>query len=135
MSEVLFVCVHNAGRSQMAAALFNRAAAERSLAMRAESAGTMPAAGVHPNVVDSMRELSLDISDVRPALLTDEMIESSERVVTMGCAVDGDACPAILLKDVEDWGMPDPKGALPKTVRAIRDAIAERVSQLLEEWD
>jgi arsenate reductase len=119
----------------MAAALFNRAAAERSLAMRAESAGTMPAAGVHPNVVDSMRELSLDISDVRPALLTDEMIESSERVVTMGCAVDGDACPAILLKDVEDWGMPDPKGALPKTVRAIRDAIAERVSQLLEEWD
>jgi arsenate reductase len=119
----------------MAAALFNRAAGERGLEAGAESAGTMPAAGVHPNVVDSMRELYLDISDVRPALLTDEMIESAERVVTMGCAVDGDACPAILLKDVEDGGMPDPKGAPPKAVRAIRDTIVERVSQLLEEWD
>jgi arsenate reductase len=134
VTEVLFVCVHNAGRSQMAAALFNYAAVERGLAARAESAGTMPAGGVHPTVVDSMRELSLDISDARPALLTDEMIESAERVVTMGCAVDGDACPAILLKDVEDWGLPDPKGVPPEKVRAIRDTISERVSQLLDEW-
>jgi arsenate reductase len=118
----------------MAAALFNRAAGERGLEARAESAGTMPAGGVHPNVVDSMRELSLDISHARPALLTDEMIESAERVVTMGCAVDGDACPAILLKDVEDWGLPDPKDASPEAVRGIRDTISERVSQLLNEW-
>jgi protein-tyrosine-phosphatase len=62
------------------------------------------------------------------------MIESAERVVTMGCAVDGDACPAILLKDVEDWGLPDPKGVPPEKVRAIRDTISERVSQLLDEW-
>jgi arsenate reductase len=134
MSEVLFVCVHNAGRSQMASVLFNRAAADRGLAARAESAGTIPADGVHPNVVDSMRELSLDISNARPVLLTDEMIEAAERVVTMGCAVDGDACPAILLKDVEDWGLPDPKDAPPEVVRVIRDTIVKRVSQLLDEW-
>jgi protein-tyrosine-phosphatase len=67
-------------------------------------------------------------------LLTDEMIEAAERVVTMGCAVDGDACPAILLKDVEDWGLPDPKDAPPEVVRVIRDTIVKRVSQLLDEW-
>ena len=131
--SVLFVCVHNAGRSQMAAALFNRAASERGLVVRAESAGTAPADRVHPNVVESMRELSFDISGARPALLTDEMVTRAGRVVTMGCAVDGDACPAILLKDVDDWGLPDPKGAPPDEVRAIRATIGERVGRLLDE--
>lgn len=134
MSEVLFVCVHNAGRSQMAAALFNRVAAQRGLALRAASAGTAPAAGVHPNVVSSMRELSLDLSDARPEMLTDEMVRRADRVVTMGCAVDAGTCPAIFLKDVEDWGLPDPKDAPSEEVRAIRDTIAEQVSRLLDEW-
>ena len=119
----------------MAAALFNRAASERGLAVRAESAGTAPAAAVHPNVVDSMRELSLDLSDARPALLTDEMVRRAGKVVTMGCAVDGDACPTILLKEVEDWGLPDPKDEPPDQVRAIRDTITGRVDRLLDEWD
>jgi protein-tyrosine-phosphatase len=117
----------------MAAALFNRAASERGLAVRAESAGTVPAGRVHPNVVDSMRELSLDLSDARPALLTDEMVLRAGKVVTMGCAVDSDACPAILLRDVDDWGLPDPKDAPPGEVRVIRDTIAERVGRLLDE--
>jgi arsenate reductase len=134
MSDVLFVCVHNAGRSQMAAALFNRAASERGLTVRAGSAGTMPADRVHPNVVESMRELSIDVSGALPALLTDEMVTRAGKVVTMGCAVDSDACPAILLRDVDDWGLPDPKDAPPEAVRTIRDTIAERVGRLLDEW-
>jgi arsenate reductase (thioredoxin) len=122
--RVLFVCVQNAGRSQMAAALFNRRAAGKATA---ESAGTRPAAQVHPEVVAVMREVGLDIDGMRPRLLTAELASGVARVVTMGC---GDQCP-VLHVPTEDWGLPDPAGQPPDTVRRIRDDIDHRVQELL----
>ena len=125
MATVLFVCLHNAGRSQMSQALFERAAAGRHKAL---SAGTTPAEHVHPGVVEVMRELGIDVSDRRPQLLTRELAEQADVVVTMGC---GDACPYIPGKRYIDWNLPDPKGRPLDEVRAIRDDIAGRVSSLL----
>ncbi len=133
MADVLFVCVHNAGRSQMAKAMFNRLAAERGLALRAESAGTEPGESVHDIVAEAMQEMAFDLRAERPKLLTDEMVEESQRVITMGCAIDAEACPAIFLRDVEDWGLPDPKGQPIGEVRAIRDVIGGKVEELLGE--
>jgi len=130
VSDVLFVCVHNAGRSQMAKALFNRLAQERGLPFTAESAGTEPAQGIHANVVEAMREMGLDLSGEDPKLLTNSMVQTARRVITMGCAVDSAACPAVFLKDVEDWGLPDPKGKAPEEVRAIRETIRQKVEEL-----
>ncbi|HYV16112.1 MAG TPA: arsenate reductase ArsC [Conexibacter sp.] len=129
MATVLFVCLHNAGRSQMSAALFEQAAAGRH---RALSAGTAPAEHVHPEVVDVMRELAIDLADRTPQLLTRELAEQADVVVTMGC---GDACPSIPGKRYVDWQLPDPKGQPIETVRATRDEIAERVRALLAELD
>lgn len=126
--RVLFVCVRNAGRSQMAAALFNALARERGLDWTAESAGTEPADRVHPEVVAAMAELGIDLSDARPRALTDEQVAAAARVITMGCAVDAATCP------VEDWGLPDPHGRPPAEVRAIRDEIRRRVEALLDEF-
>ena len=131
MANVLFVCVHNAGRSQMAKALFNALAQQRGLPFEAESAGTEPADHVHSNVVAAMQELGIDLSLERPKLLANEMVECAGRVITMGCAVDADSCPAVVIKDVEDWGLPDPKDEELEGVRVIRDAIQERVERLL----
>ncbi|MCI0440701.1 MAG: aquaporin [Chloroflexi bacterium] len=131
-ADVLFVCVHNAGRSQMAKALFNRMVEERGIPLRAESAGTMPADRVHKNVVTAMRECGIDLSGAKPKLLTDELVRDSRRVITMGCEVDADACPALFIRDVEDWGLPDPAGKTLEEVRAIRDEIACRVERLIE---
>jgi arsenate reductase (thioredoxin) len=122
--RVLFVCVQNAGRSQMAAALFNRRAAGKATA---ESAGTRPADRVHPEVVAVMREVDIDLEGMRPRLLTPELASGVARVVTMGC---GDECP-VLHAPTEDWGLPDPAGQPPATVRAIRDDIDGRVQELL----
>ena len=110
MAEVLFVCVHNAGRSQVAKAMFNRLAGNRGLALRAESAGTELLDGIHEVVSAAMGEAGFDLRGERPKLLTDDLAEQASRIITMGCAVDSDACPAIFLKDIEDWGLPDPKG-------------------------
>ncbi|MBM3956740.1 MAG: arsenate reductase ArsC [Gemmatimonadetes bacterium] len=132
MADIAFLCVHNAGRSQMAEALFNRLAEERGLALRAESAGTAPAERVHPNVVQVMREAGMDLSERAPRLLTDGMVERAGRVVTMGCSPDAGACPAILYAEVEDWGLPDPAGRPLAEVRAIRDEIAARVERLID---
>jgi arsenate reductase len=132
MKRVLFVCVHNAGRSVMAEALFNRLAQGRAEAL---SAGTEPQGSPHPEVVDAMREIGIDVSGHLGVLLTDEMVASAERVITMGCAVDEAACPAILYAEVEDWGLPDPKGQPPERVREIRDEIERRVSDLMEQLD
>lgn len=129
--DVLFVCVRNAGRSQMAEALFNAVAAQRGLPLRAQSAGTMPARQVHPEVVVVMRELGIDLSFQRPRLLTNEMVSNARKVVTMGCAVDASACPAVFLRDVEDWGLPDPEGRGIEEVRAIRDVIRQKVEALI----
>jgi arsenate reductase len=129
MSRVLFVCVHNAGRSQMAQALFELAAAGRH---EARSAGSDPAARLHPEVVEAMRELNVDLSGRTPRRLDYSDAGWADVVVTMGC---GDACPVIPGKLYVDWELPDPKGLPPRQVRAIRDDIATRVRRLLDELD
>jgi protein-tyrosine-phosphatase len=129
MATVLFVCLHNAGRSQMSAALFERAAEGRH---RALSAGTTPADRVHPEVVRVMSELDVDLSDRTPRLLTRELAEEADVVVTMGC---GDECPYIPGKRYLDWDLSDPKGRPLDEVRATRDDIAERVQALVAELD
>lgn len=129
MASVLFVCLHNAGRSQMSQALFERAAAGRHTAL---SAGTTPGEHVHPEVVEVMRELDIDLADRRPQLLTHELAEQADVVVTMGC---GDECPYIPGKRYIDWDLPDPKGRPLDEVRAIRDDIAGRVGALVAELD
>jgi arsenate reductase (thioredoxin) len=127
MATVLFVCLHNAGRSQMSRALFERAAAGEHTAL---SAGTTPAEHVHPEVIQVMRELDIDLSGRRPRLLTRELAEQADVVVTMGC---GDQCPYIPGKRYIDWDLPDPEGRPIAEVRATRDEIASRVSHLLAE--
>ena len=129
MSTVLFVCLHNAGRSQMSGALFERVADGRHAAL---SAGTAPGGRVHPEVVEVMQELGIDLSDRKPRLLTRELAEQADIVVTMGC---GDECPFIPGKRYVDWELPDPKGQPIEAVRAIRNDIEARVERLVEELD
>lgn len=129
MSTVLFVCLHNAGRSQMSQVLFEQAAAGRHAAL---SAGTTPGDRVHPEVVEVMRELGIDLTDRTPQLLTRELAEQADVVVTMGC---GDQCPFIPGKRYLDWDLPDPKGRPVDEVRATRDEVARRVRKLLSELD
>ena len=129
MANALFVCLHNAGRSQMSEALFERAAAGRH---GARSAGTTPAERVHPEVVTVMNELGIDLSDRRPRALTAGDAEWADVVVTMGC---GDKCPYIPGRRYVDWDLPDPKGQSLDAVRATRDEIAKRVDALIAELD
>jgi arsenate reductase len=129
MANALFVCLHNAGRSQMSQALFERAAGDRH---RGRSAGTTPGERVHPEVVEAMNELGIDLSDRRPKLLTSEDAEWADVVVTMGC---GDKCPYIPGRRYLDWDLPDPKGQSLDAVRATRDEIASRVAALAGELD
>jgi arsenate reductase (thioredoxin) len=129
VAHVLFVCLHNAGRSQMSRALFERAAAGRHAA---ESAGTTPAERVHPEAVAAMEELGIDLSGQRPKRLTREMAEQADMVVTMGC---GDECPYIPGKRYLDWDLPDPAGRSLTEVRGIRDEIGPRVERLVSELD
>ncbi|MEO7993573.1 MAG: arsenate reductase ArsC [bacterium] len=132
MSTVLFVCVHNAGRSQMAEALFNRAARVKGLHVRAISAGASPGAGLHPRVVEAMEELGISLEGHAPKLLTQAMVGDAARVITMGCGVEAESCPA-RLGDLEDWGLDDPAGQPIETVRTIRDLIAANVNALVAE--
>lgn len=127
--RVLFVCLHNAGRSQMSQALFERAADE---AHQARSAGTTPGEQVHSQVLEVMAELGIDLSDRKPLLLTEELAEWADIVVTMGC---GDECPFIPGKRYLEWELPDPKGQPVGEVRKIRDEIQHRVASLLEQID
>jgi arsenate reductase len=127
MSRVLFVCVRNAGRSQMAQALFERAAGGRH---EARSAGSRPADEVHPEVVEAMRELGVDLSGRTPRALERSDAEWADVVVTMGC---GDECPVIPGKRYVDWDLQDPAGLPPAEVRRVRDVIASRVGTLLDE--
>lgn len=131
MATALFVCLHNAGRSQMSAALFERAAEGRHRALSAGSEAD-PEGRVHPQVVEVMRELGIDLSDRRPQRLTRELVEQTDIVVTMGC---GDACPFIPGKRYVDWELPDPKGRPLDEVRATRDDIAGRVEALVKDLD
>src|SRR5688572_2090802 len=121
MAHVLFVCLHNAGRSQMSRALFDLAAEGRHTA---DSAGTTPAGRVHPEVVTAMEELGVDVSARVPQRLTDDLAARADVVVTMGC---GDACPFIPGVRYVDWDLPDPKGRPLAEVRATRDEIQGRV--------
>ena len=127
MSRVLFVCLHNAGRSQMSQALFERAAEGRH---EARSAGTSPGERVHPEVAEVMRELDIDLAGRTPQKLTDELSRWAEVVVTMGC---GDECPYIPGKRYIDWDLDDPKGRSVEEVRATREDIEGRVRALLGE--
>jgi arsenate reductase (thioredoxin) len=122
--RVLFVCLHNAGRSQMAAALFNRHARGRAWA---DSAGTRPAPRVHPEVVEAMREIGINLREAKPRLLTAQLTADAVRVITMGCA---DECP-VVSAPMEDWGLSDPAGQPLDVVRGIRDDIDRRVRTLL----
>jgi arsenate reductase len=129
MAKALFVCLHNAGRSQISEALFARAAAGRH---QARSAGTTPADAVHPEVVEVMAELGIDVAGRRPRRLSTEDAEWADVVVTMGC---GDECPYIPGRRYLDWDLPDPRGQPLETVRATRDEIAARVDSLVAELD
>jgi arsenate reductase len=129
MARALFVCLHNAGRSQMSEALFRRAAEGRH---EARSAGTTPAERVHPQVIEAMAELGIDLSGRQPRRLSRSDAEWADVVVTMGC---GDECPYIPGKRYLDWDLPDPKGRSVAAVRETRDEIERRVRELVEELD
>ncbi|MHB8589051.1 MAG: arsenate-mycothiol transferase ArsC [Candidatus Dormibacteraceae bacterium] len=129
MAKVLFVCLHNAGRSQMSEALFERAAGGLH---DARSAGTTPADRVHESVVTVMREEGIDLSDRKPQLLTSALAHWADIVITMGC---GDACPVIPGKRYLDWDLLDPNGLPVAQVREIRDDLARRVNLLMESLD
>ena len=126
MKTYLFACVHNAGRSQMAAAFFNTLADPAKA--RAISAGTSPGERVHPEVVSAMREVGSDLSGMKPQKLSDDLARSANVLVTMGC---GDACPLVPGTRVEDWPLDDPKGQPPEVIQRIRDDIRARVADLV----
>lgn len=126
VKKVLFVCVENACRSQMAEAIFNRLASGRSNAV---SAGTKPADRINPNAVKVMEEIGIDISAQRPKLLTSKMVNEADIVITMGCGAD--ACP-VVLKEVEDWKIEDPSGKSIEKFREVRDEIKKKVENLIK---
>lgn len=128
MAAVLFICVHNSGRSQMAEAFFNVYAPSR---LRASSAGSEPGEDLNPVAVQAMKELGIDMSGQRPKAVTLEMMERADRVVSMGCGVE-ESCPAALVP-VEDWQLDDPHGQPIEKVREIRDRIQARVRDLIRE--
>jgi arsenate reductase len=128
MNNVLFVCVHNAGRSQMAEAFYNRLAKGKGNAI---SAGTNPASAVGPTVVKVMKEVDIDISGNQPKLLTPDLLDQVSLVITMGCGAEG-VCPASWI-DTQDWQLEDPKDKSIETVREIRDEIRARVIELLNQ--
>ena len=127
MKKVIFACVHNAGRSQMAAAFFNVMADPDKA--RALSAGTQPGERVHPEVLEVMRDIGLDLADAKPRLLTDDLARDAHWLITLGC---GEACPRVAGLQREDWPLEDPKGKTPQQVERIRDEVAARVAGLLE---
>jgi len=130
MKTVLFVCVHNSGRSQMAEAFFNHMVKGKA---QAYSAGTQPADKVNPVVIKAMSEAGIDISGNKPKALNMEMVEKADRMITMGCGAEAEAvCPASFI-ETEDWTLEDPKGETIEQVREIRDEIKERVIRLLAE--
>jgi arsenate reductase len=130
MLKVIFACVHNAGRSQMAAAFFNHYADPQKA--HAVSAGTEPGARVHPEVLAVMQEIGIDLSDARPQKLTEELARDAHLLITMGC---GDQCPYVPGLRRDDWPLRDPKGLAIEEVRAIRDEVKQRVQPLIGRED
>jgi len=136
LKKVIFVCVHNSGRSQMAEAFASRIGEGKVVA---ESAGTQPAEALNPTVVEAMREINYDMSGHYPKTMTPEMVDSADRIITMGCGVnlddadhDGAVCPAVFVES-EDWGLEDPKEQPMEKVREIRDQIRQKVERLVQE--
>ncbi|MEV7888849.1 arsenate reductase ArsC [Streptomyces sp. NPDC002817] len=129
LTSVLFVCVHNAGRSQMAAGFLTHLAGDR---IEVRSAGSVPGDQVNPSAVEAMKEIGVDISAARPKILTTEAVQASDYVITMGC---GDACPVFPGKKYLDWALEDPAGKGVEAVRPIRDEIRSRVEALITEID
>ncbi|TMA30284.1 MAG: arsenate reductase ArsC [Deltaproteobacteria bacterium] len=127
MKRIIFACVHNAGRSQMAAAFFNLLADP--MKARAISAGTQPGERVHPEVVTAMKEVGIDLTDARPQRLTAALAKDASMLVTMGC---GDECPVVPGAERDDWPLPDPKGRTTEEVRKIRDDVRLRVEALVQ---
>ena len=126
MKRVLFVCVHNSGRSQMAKAFLEHSG---NRLIEADSAGTMPGSEIDPVVVEVMKEVGIDISENRPRLISQDIVDESDKVITMGCSID-EACPANFIV-AEDWGLDDPKDKDIDEVRRIRDEIRVKVRELL----
>ncbi len=129
LASVLFVCVHNAGRSQMAAGFLHHLAGDR---VEVRSAGSLPGDRVNPAAVEAMREVGIDIADARPKILTTEAVQASDYVITMGC---GDACPVFPGRKYLDWALEDPAGKGVEAVRPIRDEIKTRIEALIAEID
>ncbi len=129
MKKVLFVCVENAGRSQIAEAFARSYGAGK---LEAFSAGTMPSDSVNPSVVQAMLEKEIDLSKNKPKLINGDLLRDADRIIVMGCSAQG-FCPAPLLKKVEDWDIEDPKGKSLEKVREIRDEIERRVKKLIDE--
>ncbi|MET9871647.1 arsenate reductase ArsC [Streptomyces sp. NPDC006129] len=129
LASVLFVCVHNAGRSQMAAGFLDHLAGDR---VEVRSAGSVPGDRVNPSAVEAMREVGIDISAAEPKILTTEAVQASDYVITMGC---GDACPVFPGKKYLDWALEDPAGKGVEAVRPIRDEIRARIEALIAEID
>src|SRR5689334_9231631 len=126
MTTILYVCVHNAGRSQMAEAFTNHLAKERGLAVQGISAGTVAGSEINPVAVAVMEEIGISMAGQKPKQLTQPLADSADRTITMGCGVDADACPARIHLS-EDWDLDDPKGKPIEKVRSIRDQIRDRV--------
>ncbi|MGW3598668.1 arsenate reductase ArsC [Streptomyces sp. NPDC005167] len=129
LASVLFVCVHNAGRSQMAAGFLDDLAGDR---IEVRSAGSIPGDQINPSAVEAMKELGIDICDRKPKILTTEAVQASDYVITMGC---GDACPIFPGKKYLDWALEDPAGKGVESVRPIRDEIKTRIEALIAEID
>lgn len=129
MKKVIFVCIHNSGRSQMAEAFAKKIGEGKVVA---ESAGTEPGASLNPQAVEAMEEIGYDMSSHYPKVMTLDMVESADKIITMGCGVDASTCPAVFVPS-EDWGLEDPKGQPIEKVREIRDTIKSRVEQLVAE--
>ncbi len=130
MKTVIFLCVHNAGRSQMAEAFVNHEASARGLAICGASAGTVGGKQLNPVAVEAMAELGISMEGQEPKLMTQEMVDGADKIISMGCGVDAEACPAKFIL-TEDWGLDDPAGQGIEAVRVIRDQIRERVVELL----
>ena len=129
MKKVLFVCVENAGRSQMAEGFFRKIAPD---AYQGISAGTKPVSEINPLAIQAMKEVDIDISDNKSKLVTNEMIEESDSVVNMGC-MDKESCPALFVEEIDDWDIEDPKGKSIEEIRKIRDTIETKVKKLVSE--
>ena len=127
MKKILFVCVENAGRSQIAEGFFKKYAPE---GFEAVSAGTKPVDNLNPIAIEVMKEIGIDISNQKSKLVTNEMINDSESVINMGC-MDKESCPALFVEDIADWGIEDPKGKSIEQVRQIRDTIESKIKELV----